>query len=145
MYTIEEFDREKTKVMKYIMYKKRTEKEVKNKFENTIQNDLLCDIIAYVKDAGYLNDVEYIDKAVQEFMSLKNLSIKEIEYKLLSKGINRNEIEDYFYENKEKLEEYEIKSVSNLVQKKQKTMDKEDIKMYLIKKGYKQQNIKEVL
>lgn len=145
MYTIEEFDREKTKVMKYIMYKKRTEKEVKNKFENTIQNDLLCDIIAYVKDAGYLNDTEYIDRAVQEIMSLKNLSIKEIEYKLLSKGINRNEIEDYFYENKEKLEEYEIKSVSNLVQKKQKTMDKEDIKMYLIKKGYKQQNIKEVL
>ena len=31
MYSIEEFDKEKTKVMNYIMYKKRTEKEVKNK------------------------------------------------------------------------------------------------------------------
>lgn len=56
MYSIEEFDKEKSKVMNYIMYKKRTEKEVKNKFQNTIQNDLLCDIISYVKEAGYLND-----------------------------------------------------------------------------------------
>ena len=31
-YTIEEFDKAKTKVMNYIMYKKRTEHEVKNKF-----------------------------------------------------------------------------------------------------------------
>lgn len=145
MYTIEEFDKEKSKVMNYIMYKKRTEYEVKNKFQSTIQKDMLCDIIAYVKDAGYLDDNNYIDRAVQEFMALKNLSIKEIEYKLASKGINRNKIEDYIYENKEALEEYELKSASNTVEKKQRTMDKEDIKMYLLKKGYKQQTIKEVL
>lgn len=145
MYTLEEFDKEKTRVMNYIMYKKRTEYEVKNKFQSTIQNDLLCDIITYVKDAGYLNDSNYIDKSIQEFMALKNLSIKEIEYKLLSKGVEKNNWEDYLYENKENLEEYEMKSASNLVEKKQKIMEKEDIKMYLMKKGYKQQTIKEVL
>ncbi|MCI8353153.1 MAG: hypothetical protein HFJ58_06200 [Clostridia bacterium] len=144
MYTIEEFDKEKTKVMNYIMYKKRTEYEVKNKFENTIQKDLLCDIIAYVKDAGYLDDTDYIDRAVKEFIALKDLSLKEIEYKLLTKGIDRNKLEDYFYDNKEILEEYEVKSATNLVQKKQRTMEKEDIKMYLIKKGYNNQTIKEV-
>ncbi len=144
MYTIEEFDKEKTKVMNYIMYKKRTEYEVKNKFKNTIQKDMLCDIIAYVKDAGYLNDTDYIDRSVKEYMSLKDLSIKEIEYKLLTKGINRNDLEDYIYNNKEMIEEYEIKSATNLIQKKQKTMEKEDIKMYLMKKGYKHQTIKEV-
>ena len=144
MYTIEEFDKEKTKVMNYIMYKKRTEYEVKNKFKNTIQKDMLCDIIAYVKDAGYLNDTDYIDRSVKEYMSLKDLSIKEIEYKLLTKGINRNDLEDYIYNNKEMIEEYEIKSATNLIQKKQKTMEKEDIKMYLMKKGYKHQTIQEV-
>lgn len=144
MYTVEEFDKEKTKVMNYIMYKKRTEYEVKNKFKNTIQKDMLCDIIAYVKDAGYLNDTDYIDRSVKEYMSLKDLSIKEIEYKLLTKGINRNDLEDYIYNNKEMIEEYEIKSATNLIQKKQKTMEKEDIKMYLMKKGYKHQTIKEV-
>lgn len=54
MYSIEEFEKEKTKVMNYIMYKKRTIQEVKNKFQNMIQNDLLCDIIEYVKEARVL-------------------------------------------------------------------------------------------
>ena len=145
MYTVEEFDKEKTKVMKYIMYKKRTEQEVKNKFENTIQDDILCDIIEYVKEAGYLNDGDYIKKAVHEFMSLKNLSIKEIKYKLYAKGINRDELNDYIYSHQEELQEYELKSASIILAKKEKTMEKEDIKQYLLKKGYKQETIKEVL
>ena len=45
MYSIEEFDREKTKVLKYILYKKRTEQEIKNKFCQTIEENLLEDII----------------------------------------------------------------------------------------------------
>ena len=48
MYTIEEFDKEKTRVLKYIMYKKRTEQEIKNKFSKTIQENLLEDIIQYL-------------------------------------------------------------------------------------------------
>ena len=32
MYTVEEFDKEKTKVLKYILYKKRSEREIRNKF-----------------------------------------------------------------------------------------------------------------
>lgn len=145
MYTIEEFDKEKSKVMNYIMYKKRTEYEVKNKFENTIQKDMLCDIIAYVKEAGYLDDADYIKRAINEFMALKNLSIREIQYKLFAKGINKDKLEDYMYANKEKLEEYELKSATHILAKKERTMDKEDIKIYLMKKGYKQETIKEVL
>ena len=36
MYTVEEFDKEKTKVLKYVLYKKRSENEVRKKFENEI-------------------------------------------------------------------------------------------------------------
>ena len=35
-YNAEEFDKAKTKVMNYIMYKKRTAYEVRNKFSKTI-------------------------------------------------------------------------------------------------------------
>ena len=105
MYTIEEFDKQKTKVMNYIMYKKRTEFEVRNKFEKTIQKDVLCDIISYIKEAGYLDDNDYINRAVQEFIALKSLSIKEIKYKLYQKGIDRNKIDDFIYGHKEELEE----------------------------------------
>ena len=75
MYSIEEFDKEKSKVMKYIVYKKRTEQEVRNKFNQVIESELLNDIIDYIKEAGYLNDENYIEKSINEFMALKNLSI----------------------------------------------------------------------
>lgn len=145
MYTLEEFDKEKSKVMKYIMYKKRTEQEVKNKFQNTIQNNLLCDIISYVKEAGYLNDMNYIKRTVEEFMALKNLSKKEIQYKLYLKGIKKEELEEYFYEHKDEIEEYERKSAKNIYAKKEHLMEKEEIANYLLRKGYKKEIIKEVL
>ena len=36
MYTIEEFDKGKTKILKYILYKKRSENEVRRKFEKEL-------------------------------------------------------------------------------------------------------------
>ena len=142
-YSIEEFDKSKTKVMNYIMYKKRTEYEVRNKFSKTLEENLLNDIIEYIKEAGYLSDTDYIDRAVSEFKALNNLSRKEIKYKLYSKGIEGNLIEDYFSENEEELYEYELKSAQNIVIKKQYAMDIEEIENYLRKKGYKEDVIKE--
>ena len=144
-YSIEEFDKEKTKVMNYIMYKKRTEYEVKNKFSKTIEENLLHDIIEYVKEAGYLSDTEYIKRAILEFKALNNLSRKEISYKLYSKGISKELIEDYFSEHQEELYDYEMQSAQNIFNKKSITMETEEIKNYLRKKGYKEDIIKDVL
>ncbi len=74
-------------------------------------------------------------------MMLKNLSIREIQYKLASKGLNKSDIEEYMYENKDELEEYEIKSASNVFYKKSSSMEQDEIKQYLLKKGYKNENI----
>ena len=145
MYTIEEFDREKTRVLRYILYKKRTEQEVRTKFVNIIEENMLDDIIEYLKEANYIDDKEYIRKTINNFIALKNLSIREIKYKLLTKGLNKNDIEDYIYENKEELEEYEIKSVSNIIYKKSTTMEKDEIKQFLLKKGYKIENINKAM
>ena len=142
MYSLEEFDKQKTKVMKFIIYKKRTEQEVRNKFENSIEENMLEDIIVYLKDAKYLDDKEYIEKTINNFKTLKNLSLKEVKYKLLAKGLNKSDIEDYFYENKEELNEYEKQSARNIYYKKQRDMNYEEIKQYLLKKGYSYDNIK---
>ena len=143
-YSIEEFDKAKTKVMNYIMYKKRTEYEVKNKFSKMLEENLLNDIIEYVKEAGYLSDVQYIERAISEYKALSNLSRKEIKYKLYSKGISNNLIEDYFSEHQEELYEYELKSAKNIFIKKKNTMDEEEIKIYLRKKGYTEEILKEI-
>ena len=145
MYTIEEFDKGKTKILKFILYKKRSENEVRRKFEKELDENMLEDIIEYLKEAKYIDDGEYIRRTVNNFMILKNLSIKELKYKLLAKGLNKNDIEDYIYENKEKLEEYEIKSISNIIYKKSLSMEQDEIKQYLLKKGYKSENIKKAI
>lgn len=145
MYTIEEFDKGKTKILKYILYKKRSENEVRRKFEKELDENMLEDIIEYLKEAKYIDDTEYIRKTVNNFIILKNLSIKELKYKLLAKGLNKNDIEDYIYENKEELEEYEIKSISKIFYKKSASMEQDEIKQYLLKKGYKSENINKAI
>ena len=145
MYTIEEFDKEKTKVLKYIIYKKRSEQEIRNKFAKTIDENMLEDIIEYLKEANYINDKEFIEKTINNFKVLKNLSIKEMKYKLMAKGLNKDDIEDYFCENKEELEEYETKSASNIIYKKSDSLEQDEIKQYLLKKRYKMDSINKAL
>ena len=137
MYTIEEFDRQKTKIFKYIMFKKRTENEIRNKFKQQIEENMLEDIIEYLKEAGYVNDYNFIERQVNEYMNLKNMSIQEIKYKLMTKGIDKRLIEKYIEENREELDEYEKKSAENIRNKKASQMDEQEINQYLYKKGYK--------
>lgn len=145
MYTVEEFDEAKTKVLKYILYKKRTENEVRTKFGKIMQEELLDDVIEYLKDVGYINDTEYIEKTVNQFCILKNLSLREIRYKLLSKGISKDKIEEYISENYEELKEYEQKSADNIVYKKSTSMEADEIKQYLLKKGYSIESVNKAM
>ena len=138
---LEEFDKLKTKVLKYILYKKRTENEIRTKFSKEIDEELLNDIIDYLKEAKYIDDYEYIEKMVRQYMILKNMSVKEIEYKLYSKGIDKKIIEQYIDKNKEALNEYEKESAKNIINKKISSKNKEEIKLYLLRKGYKSDNI----
>ena len=136
MYSLEEFDREKTKIFKYIVYKKRTEQEVRNKFRGQIQDDLLDEIIEYLKEANYLNDYEFIEKQVREYVNLKTMSIKEMKYKLLTKGLDKKLVEKYIDENYDELKEYENRCIEKVKNKKQGTMEDDEIYQYLYRKGY---------
>ena len=137
MKKIEDF---RSRVLKYIVYKKRTESEIRKKFENEDQ-DLLDDTIEYFKQQKYINDEDYIRRAVNEFIALKNMSIKEVKYKLVQKGINSNLLDDYICKNKEAMLEYEISSCKNIILKKSSKMEIENIKNYLYSKGYMSESI----
>lgn len=138
---IEEFDKLKTKVLKYIMFKKRTEQEVRQKFRED-SGELLNDVIKELKELNYINDENYITKSINEFKNLKNMSIKEIEYKLITKGIKKETINDYICKNKEELINYELSSAKKIFIKKQSTLQTEEIINYLKKKGYLEETIK---
>ena len=143
MTEIEELDKLKTKVLKYVIYKKRTEQEIRKKFSENAGN-LLENVIEFLKENNYINDDTYIQRAVNEFINLKNLSINEIKYKIMSKGIKKEQIENYIYDNWDELLEYELKSAKTIVEKKQKTLEKEQIIVYLRKKGYLNQTIEQL-
>lgn len=141
----EEYDKAKSKVLKYILYKKRSKQEVKNKFSSVISNEMLEEIIDELEENGYINDNSYIERAVAEFIALNNLSLKEVKYKLMAKGISSCLIEDYISENEEKMQEYEINSAKNIIIKKQNQMTDEEIMTHLLKKGYKTSNIRNAI
>ena len=136
-------DNLKSKVLKYITFKKRTEKEVYQRFSNE-DRELLEEVVEYLKEAGYIDDKDYVERAINEFIALKNLSNFELRYKLLSKGISKDDIDDYFNKNEEKLKEYEIISAKNIIEKKSKTLEKEDIKNYLLRKNYSYESIRQI-
>ena len=144
MYSIEDLDFAKNKILKYIFYKKRTENEVRLKFNKVINQELLDDAIEELKENGYIDDNKYIVRAINEFMALKNLSIKEIKYKLMTKGINKNLIDNYISNNKDTLIDYELQSAKNIAIKKS-NLEKDEIKNYLMKKGYNLDSIEEAI
>ena len=140
---LKRIDKLKTKVLKYIFYKKRTEKEIWEKFKDE-ENDILEETIENLKELGYINDIEYIEKFMHEAIALKNLSIFELKYKLCSKGIKEGLIEDYISKNCDMLAEYELLSARNIANKKKKTQELEEIILYLKKKRYTYDTIEEI-
>lgn len=145
MYTIEEYDKAKSKVLKYILYKKRSKQEVKNKFYNSIEEEMLNNIIDELEENGYIDDFNYVERAVNEYIALNNLSLKEVRYKLMAKGINSGLIDEYFSKYQERMQEYEVYSARNLIIKKEKQMDENTLMQFLLKKGYKSDNIRQAI
>lgn len=145
MYSNIEIDNAKTKILKYIMYQKRTEYEVRNKFSSVYEEDLLNHVIEYLTETKYLDDADYIERFVYNIMNLKNLSIKEMRYKLMQKGINKKLIEKYFDQNEDILQKYEVRAAQNIKIKKSRNMDLLKIKQTLYKKGYTSKSIEAIV
>ena len=141
---LENYDRLKTKVLKYVVYKKRTENEIRQKFAKEIDENTLDEIISELTENGYINDDDYIKRAVNEFIALRNLSLWEIKYKLITKGIKSDKIDEYFEKNEDELNDYEKRYAKKIAIKKE-NFDKIEIKKYLVKKGYREDSIREAL
>jgi len=143
MNSLEEFeklDSTKSKILKYIMFKKRTEQEIRRKFSK-IEPEVLEEIITNLKENGYIDDKKYVERIIKEYETLNKLSIIQIRYKIYEKGIEMSTIDDYISSHIEELLEYELKSAKALYQKKKNTLDDDKIRQFLKAKGYKEQTI----
>ncbi len=136
----EKIEKLRNKMLKYIVYKKRSEAEIRQKFSDEDEN-MVEDAIEYFKELNYINDTSYVERAVKEYMALKKMSIKELAYKISQKGINKNLVDDYICQNKEIMLEYEISSAKTIILKKQKDLEEAEIRNFLFKKGYMSETV----
>ena len=139
---LEQYDKFKSRVLKFALYKKRSEAEIKTKFGKEIPEETLESIILDLKKYNYIDDTNYIKRSINEFMALKTLSKYEIKNKLLSKGIKSDLIDEYFQNNQEELDNYELNSCKKLIKKNINSKDEKKLIDYLFRKGYSQDIIK---
>ena len=133
------------KVMRYVLFKKRTEKEVRKKC--TIlkyDEDYTDEVINYLKEAEYINDNVYIQKYINDVMKLKHLSIAQIRMDLMQRGVSPDLIDNFVYN--ENISQYEYESACYLASKKLKAGDDvEKIKRFLLNKGYSYDNVSKAI
>lgn len=130
------------KLMKYVIFKRRTEKEVRQKCQKLQYTDeYVEEIIEYLSENNYINDKLYVEKYIQNTIRLKTSSIYEMKIDLLRRGVDEDYIEEYINKRIEELEEYEQESAIKLAKKKSASSELEKIKKYLMTKGYKYDSI----
>lgn len=129
------------KVMRYVLFKKRTENEVRNKCKLLKYDENKTEeVIDYLKEAGYINDKVYIQKYIANVKILKHASKNEIRIDLMRRGVDIDWIDDALAE--ESLEEFELDSATYLVNKKLRAGEElEKVKKYLQNKGYSYTNV----
>ena len=130
------------KIMKYVIFKRRTEKEVRQKCQKLqYTEEYIEEIIDYLTENNYINDKIYVEKYIQNTMRLKTSSIYEIKIDLLRRGVDESHIENYINKNIIEIEEYEQESALKLAKKKIGNVEIEKVKKYLLSKGYKYDSV----
>lgn len=131
------------KLMKYVVFKKRTENEVKQKCKLlNYTEEVIDEIVESLKENGYIDDENYVDKYIKNVMRLRNCSINEIKIDLIRRGVDDNLIEKYITEDVYRFEEQSAQILAN---KKLRTMEKEKVKKYLLNKGFSYSNVSKAI
>ena len=127
------------KLMKYVLFKKRTKNEVREKCKAlNYEESYIEEVLEYLEENEYINDALYVQKYIANVMRIKKASVNEMKMDLLRRGIDSHLIEQCL---EDSLNEFELQSAIQIVQKKAKTMEIEKLKRYLLNKGYSYDNI----
>lgn len=124
------------KAIKYIGISKKTEYEVRKKLKGlNIAPEVVDYEIEYLKELGFIDDVDYVSSYLRQANKMLQYSIYEIKNKLLQKGIKSSIID----ESLEKLKEsnYEKNTIEKLCMGKLKNYDDVKKKAYLYRRGFK--------
>ncbi len=133
------YSKAKDKAFRFLGYKARTEKELKDKLNNEgYPEEIIIKIIELFKYYGYINDEIYAKGHINNRLKFKPMGKKLLKYELLKKGVDNDIIENTI----NNLEIDELDIVTKLIEKKTKNKseftqkDKEKLYNYLLRKGF---------
>ena len=108
----------------------------------TIAHEEICRIytedeeeIEYLKELGYIDDVDYVKSYIKQCEKMQNYSVYEITNKLLQKGVKASIMEQEIDVLKET--DYEQKVIDKLINSKLKSYDEMKQKNYLYRRGFR--------
>ena len=124
------------KAIRYIGISKKTESEVRHKLKGLkVTSSVIDEEIEYLKELGFIDDVDYAKSYIKQCEKMQNYSIYEINNKLLQKGVKASIIDVEVERLKDS--EYESQVVDKLKCGKLKSYDEEKQKAYLYRRGFK--------
>jgi len=129
---------------KYVVYRRRTENEVREKLKSLNYNsDIIQNIIDELIEFEYLNDKIYVQKFIEKN---KKDSVSLLKMKLSNKGISKELIEEYFNNNSCD----EVGKIIRLLEKKKyndnlENSQKDKIKAYCARRGFKVADIEKAI
>lgn len=136
------YDNFKSRIVRNLLLRLKTEKEVRDKYSRYDDSDLYLErAIEEIKEYGYIDDEKYAKLYIQDAIILeKRNSIFELKQKLIQKGVSSNYIYNAISENEEKLNELEQKVIKKILYNKRK-QEEDKVISYLYRKGFNTRNI----
>ncbi len=150
------FDRYYNLSLRYLSYRPRSEKEIKDYLEKKSTNtpaltqEIIVQIIGKLKEYNFLNDLDFAKFWVEQRTKFKKKPIRVIEYELSQKGIDQDLIEevlskfdakDLDFENAKKLADKKMDFYRGLPEDKRR----EKVMSYLLRKGFNYEIVKKAL
>ncbi len=136
------YDNFKSRIVRNLLLRLKTEKEVRDKYSRYDDSDLYLErAIEEIKECGYIDDEKYARLYIQDAIILeKRNSIFELKQKLIQKGVSSNYIYQAISENEEELNELEQKVIKKILYNKRKK-EEDKVISYLYRKGFNTRNI----
>lgn len=132
----EENIRARDAAIRYIGISKKTEFEVVKKLKGLkVASSVIDEEIQYLKELGYIDDIDYVKSYIRQCEKMQNYSIYEITNKLLQKGVKASIIDGEIEVLKES--DYEEKVIEKLINGKLKSYDEMKQKNYLYRRGFR--------
>lgn len=131
------------KIINYISFKLRTEKEIKDKlYSYKIDKEIILEILNKLKEEKLIDNQKYIISYINDQINLTLNGPKKIEYNLIKLGFKKEDFINYIDSYDESIW---IKRCNKLIEKKQKESIKssykntiQKYKVYLNNMGYKE-------